>query len=422
MNPKVLLLTVSDQREHLLNKYPGIDLHVNNTLKSWELGFREITSHFLTYDFYQKYVNEGIVKVNQEIIVLIEKERPDFLVWPAMTFEILEETFAVARSLGCRAIGVFFDDILCFDHLTKFYIPYLDYFITIDSPASRKRYSAVGAEAIFMPFPVSQKIFMNKQLPFQHDVSFVGAKIANRAEFIDKIRNVEIHVQAFGRGWSNGYISTQEMVDLFNHSKINLNFVQSIDNTGSKQLKGRIFEICMCGGFLLTEYMDELKDCFVIDKEIVCFNSSEEAIDKIKFYLKNEQLRLDIAKAGYEKARNYYSFEKAWSSLFTKIDSGSLKPNHIKSVELSGEAKNCRSSWHIAMANALYLEGKASISKDEFILARRNNPFNRQVILLSICYQIPHFLGAFVLLFVEKVIYRLRKAKSLIRGYVFARK
>ena len=92
MSPKVLLLTISDQRDHVLNKYPGVDLHVNNTLKSWESGFRGMGLDLLTYDFFENYVHKGIVRVNEEILALVIKQRPDYLIWPTMAFEILEET------------------------------------------------------------------------------------------------------------------------------------------------------------------------------------------------------------------------------------------------------------------------------------------------------------------------------------------
>ena len=43
-------------------------------------------------------------------------------------------------------------------------------------------------------------------------------------------------------------------------------------------------------------------------KEIVCYETIDEAIEKIEYYLKNEKERIEIAKAAYLRAKNEYSY------------------------------------------------------------------------------------------------------------------
>ena len=64
-------------------------------------------------------------------------------------------------------------------------------------------------------------------------------------------------------------------------------------------MKLRIFEVVSTGGFLLTQYTPNLEQFFDIDKEIVVFNTVDEARDKINFYLNNDTSRTKIARAGY---------------------------------------------------------------------------------------------------------------------------
>jgi spore maturation protein CgeB len=70
-----------------------------------------------------------------------------------------------------------------------------------------------------------------------------------------------IEVEAFGFGWSNGPLSTQEMVRMYSKSKINLGFGEITNLIDTYCLTGRDFEIPMSGGLYLTEYNPELERC-----------------------------------------------------------------------------------------------------------------------------------------------------------------
>ncbi|OGU34515.1 MAG: hypothetical protein A2068_09945 [Ignavibacteria bacterium GWB2_35_6b] len=115
------------------------------------------------------------------------------------------------------------------------------------------------------------------------------------------------------------------MINIFNKSKINLNFEKMYDNSGTMQLKARIFEICLSGVFLLTEYTHGIENYYKIGKEIDCFSSVDEAINKIHYYLHNETERMKIAKAGHEKTFSYCTFEKEMMSFFTNVESFKIK-------------------------------------------------------------------------------------------------
>jgi spore maturation protein CgeB len=52
---------------------------------------------------------------------------------------------------------------------------------------------------------------------------------------------------------------------------------------------------------MLAERTTEHQTYFEEDKEAVYFNSFEEMIDKIRFYLQHEQSRARIAEAGYNR-------------------------------------------------------------------------------------------------------------------------
>lgn len=62
----------------------------------------------------------------------------------------------------------------------------------------------------------------------------------------------------------------------------------------------RVFEIPACGGFLLAERTPVMKELYVEGKEAEYFDSSQELIDKISFYLQRNNAREQIARRGHE--------------------------------------------------------------------------------------------------------------------------
>jgi spore maturation protein CgeB len=101
-----------------------------------------------------------------------------------------------------------------------------------------------------------------------------------------------------------GVNTLTEMPKVFNLSKINLNMTMRPIETG---LPLRCFDILGCGGFLITNYQEELNDMFVIGQDLEAYSSLDELIDKCAYYLAHENERAAIAKNGYEKVRTRYT-------------------------------------------------------------------------------------------------------------------
>lgn len=112
----------------------------------------------------------------------------------------------------------------------------------------------------------------------------------------DFLENVNVHT---------GVDYYTVMNKIFYLSKINLNITLPSIETGVPQ---RIFDIMGCGGFVLTNYQEELEELFVIGKEIEVFRTMDELKEKCAYYLTHEKERLTIAINGYKKVRDSFSY------------------------------------------------------------------------------------------------------------------
>lgn len=100
--------------------------------------------------------------------------------------------------------------------------------------------------------------------------------------------------------------STTEMPKIFRLSKINLNFTSKPIRTG---IPLRLWDIFGAGGFVLTNYQSEIPEYFEVGKDLDIFASEEELVEKIRYYLEHEEEREEIARNGYQKAKEKYSLE-----------------------------------------------------------------------------------------------------------------
>lgn len=85
---------------------------------------------------------------------------------------------------------------------------------------------------------------------------------------------------------------------VFRNSKINLNISLRSIKTG---IPLRAMDIMGCGGFLLTNYQEELLAWFEPDKDFVYYSDYGDLCEKADYYLVHEEERRRIAQNGCEK-------------------------------------------------------------------------------------------------------------------------
>ena len=106
--------------------------------------------------------------------------------------------------------------------------------------------------------------------------------------------------------------SLTEMPLIFHEAGINLNITSKIIRTG---LPLRIFDILSCGGFLITNYQEEIPELFTPGEDLVMYGSVEELVELCGYYLDHRDEARQIAQNGYDTLRANYTYDKQMEKL-----------------------------------------------------------------------------------------------------------
>ncbi len=96
-----------------------------------------------------------------------------------------------------------------------------------------------------------------------------------------------------------------EMPYVFKTSDINLNITLRSIQRG---IPLRAMDIMGCGGFLLTNYQEDFLRFFEPGKDFIYYESQQDLMDKLEYYLVHDDERRQIAERGHEKIKRDHTY------------------------------------------------------------------------------------------------------------------
>ncbi|TRZ92017.1 MAG: glycosyltransferase family 1 protein [Methanosarcinales archaeon] len=304
----------------------------NRVFEDYCNGIKAHSGNYYYVDYIHQYFIDGKDKFEKQIEELVVDKKIDciFFIWWScdLTFDL---RFIEKLSSLTTIVINYFDTEYFFEGVDRYYAQLADLVILPDCLA-RYKYEQLNINALTTFAMYDRNFYIkNDSVNKSIDVSFVGnLKQSNRKEYVDYLKMHGISVKTYGVGSDNGFVSFEEMVNIFNKSKINLNFTAISDsknyvikppiiNQRIKQSKGRPIEIALSGGFVLSEYAPGIEEMFSIGREIDVFNTKEELLEKIEYYLSNENKRAEIAARGYAMALRSYDSVSGFENVFNRI-------------------------------------------------------------------------------------------------------
>ncbi|MGQ9628797.1 MAG: CgeB family protein [bacterium] len=103
-----------------------------------------------------------------------------------------------------------------------------------------------------------------------------------------------------------GYVDYRwELPILYRASKINLNISKPQSITSVNQ---RVFDVPACGGFLLTDYREDLDRFFEVGREVMAYRDPGELPDLVERYLAHPDERERITEAGMRRVLENHTY------------------------------------------------------------------------------------------------------------------
>ena len=301
MKPKISILCVLSKFNYR-EKNKGTSAEYNIIYLPLKKKFKKSIKFINSAD--NKY--KEIKQLNEYLINCVKKNKPKYIFLSINTYEIyLETLIEIKKICNCKIINWFTDDSWRYEERSIFYLQYVDFAITnhfISHIKNKKK----GVNSIFTGWGCPDHWISKNNLRsnYKYEVTFIGNNYFDREKYINFLKDKGIKIKCFGNGWQNSSsVTEKKLLDIIKNSKISLNFSRSRGK--EKQTKARVFEITGVGGFCLTENSKDLRSFFKSD-EVVSFSNELELYNKIRFFLKNENLRNKIAKKSNYKTRNKF--------------------------------------------------------------------------------------------------------------------
>ena len=155
-----------------------------------------------------------------------------------------------------------------------------------------------------------------KKVIRQHDLKIWGYGYTSHKKWKAVAKQVQqkfVFNKAFqGEAWG------KEMFKILNESQITLNFHGDIATGYAVNM--RLFEATGAGTLLITENTENINQFFEVGKEVVVYNSTEDAIDKINYYLSHPEKAEKIALAGQKKTLAKYNYKNMIQDYITVFE------------------------------------------------------------------------------------------------------
>lgn len=308
---------------------------------------RRMGHDILYFDFAGIAARRGREGMSRRLAEVVEAERPDL-----SFFVLFEEEFdkAVVRRISdsgaTTTLNWFCDDHWRFDDFSRQWAPCFNWCVTTSGEAF-SRYRRLGMTNVLKSqWGCNEALCRRLDLPRLYDVSFVGQAHGDRWRIVSSLRDCGLDVRCWGVGWPAGRLEPDRMVEVFNQSRVNLNFSAAscaarwggptvvtralrrflraakgqgggsrwttplrrllarrsereiagaaVSGAGA-QIKARVFEVCGAGGFLLTGDADNLGDYYDLSREVWSFRDGRELLDAARRALADESGREERA-------------------------------------------------------------------------------------------------------------------------------
>ena len=146
---------------------------------------------------------------------------------------------------------------------------------------------------------------------------FIGKYLGlyKKKKFMEQIEHSFPDIVAYGGNWDNGHIDDDLIPELYANSKIGLNLHNSLG-----PINGRLYDLAAFGVCQVCDNKKNLSLVFEEGTEILGFDTPQEGIDLIRYYLAHPEEARAIGEAGRQRYLNDYTEKNIWEQFFARVE------------------------------------------------------------------------------------------------------
>lgn len=266
-----------------------------------------------------KYSIGAIINdINNSFLNFCKKINPD-IIFLNRVRHIKNSTLKVLKNNGVKIISYNNDNPFSEDYKNYFWrrykynLNYVDY-IFVYRESNREYLFKKGFENVYVmkSYYIKEKNYVIDTIEKTIEVLFIGHfEQDGRDEYFKYLIDNGIALKLYCQGLENSRYYDffkansasfgpvyKEYNEVMNSAKIALVFLSKLNQDVYTR---RCFEIPATKTFMLSQYTDFQNELFSEGSEAEYFRNKEELLDKINYYLKNDEFREQIASAGYDK-------------------------------------------------------------------------------------------------------------------------
>jgi len=251
-------------------------------------------------------IKEGIIDIQKVIKKIKPEEQPELIIQIDSPFNIFLTNLDKVKAKTV----LFWTDVTIKLPILRHYAANFDYLFTFCKAFVPILKSTGLTRPFYLPFAIDPLTHKDYKLPRSIDVGFVG--------HLSTIYNPK---RTFYLKYLDGKVPLTIKTDIYEndmskfYSRCKIVFNLSV----TKGINMRSFEALGTGALLIQNAScTDITKCFVDRKDLVLYNSPQEAVKLIKYYLKHPKERRMIAREGQKKVFKYHLYQQR-AAEFIKI-------------------------------------------------------------------------------------------------------
>lgn len=252
----------------------------------------------------------------------LEDFAPDLVICNAGGLGFRPDDAERLRRRACL-VGIALSDPDVFEPATSRIAATFDVFLT-NAPDCVPRYESLGARAMLLPIGTNHEFFrpVEPRPEYQCEVLHLGRALPDRVEPVRALlENFDTHL--YGERWdehgiaSRGVIYGDDLLAALSSAEVAVLFF--LTPSGHPLVKVGLFDFASAGALVATNRFAEVGEYFQYGSEIIGFDTTDDMLRTIRYYLDHPDEAATIRRAGRERVLREHSWAAVWTRLLASF-------------------------------------------------------------------------------------------------------